>query len=273
LVVVLPYVIFNLLVSGAILPNTFYAKSAEYAETITQNPFPVRWFALFLQPMIGGQILLIPGIVYAGWRAIRARDWRALVPILWIVLLPALYAWRLPVAYQHGRYEMPILPFALVFGVVGTRALFRKIPPRVVRHAWALSIAALVVVYYGIGAGQYARDVAIIDCEMVGAAKWVEANTPREAIIAAHDIGALGYFTDRAVVDLAGLVTPDVIPFIRDEARLRDFILARGASYAIFFPTWYPALARDEHFVVVHARDCPVTRAAGEADMAVYRVK
>ena len=44
-------------------------------------------------------------------------------------------------------------------------------------------------------------------------------NTPPDALIAAHDIGAVGYFGQRRLLDLAGLVSPEVIPFIRDEAQ------------------------------------------------------
>jgi hypothetical protein len=52
---------------------------------------------------------------------------------------------------------------------------------------------------------------------MVAVSEWVAANTPPDDLIAAHDIGALGYFARRPLLDLAGLVSPEVIPFIRDE--------------------------------------------------------
>jgi hypothetical protein len=44
--------------------------------------------------------------------------------------------------------------------------------------------------------------------------KWFEANTPEKASIAAPDIGAIGYFSERHVVDLAGLVTPEMVPYL-----------------------------------------------------------
>jgi hypothetical protein len=71
---------------------------------------------------------------------------------------------------------------------------------------------------------------------------------------------------------LAGLVTPDVIPFIRDEGHLRDYLFARHVTFAIFFPDWYPALASDPRLVPVHQRDCAVTREAGAMSMVVYRL-
>ena len=48
-----------------------------------------------------------------------------------------------------------------------------------------------------------------------------------EAVIAAHDIGALGYFGGRSLVDLAGLTDPDLIPILRDEKALAHTLQAR----------------------------------------------
>jgi hypothetical protein len=119
------------------------------------------------------------------------------------------------------------------------------------------------------GATLYRRDVRIIETEMVATAKWVAANTPQRAIIGAHDIGALGYFSQRPILDLAGLISPDVIPFIRDEARLAEWLMASGAQYLVTFPDWYLALpvGREKVF----GTSAPYSPAAGGTNMAVYR--
>ncbi|MBI3912635.1 MAG: hypothetical protein HY327_00345, partial [Chloroflexi bacterium] len=187
--------------------------------------------------------------------------------------LPALYAARLPVAYQHGRYEMPVIPFIVVYGVAGTALLFERVQNFVVRATWTLSIAATLIAFWFIGANAYATDVAIIDCEMVQTARWVAANAPRGALVAAHDIGALGYYYDEPFIDLAGLVSPEVIPFIRDENRLREYLFSRNTRYAIFFPDWYPALAPDARFVRVFQTNCAVTRQEGGTNMAIFGIE
>ncbi len=68
---------------------------------------------------------------------------------------------------------------------------------------------------------------------------------PADALVATHDIGAMGYFSEHNLLDLAGLVSPEVIPFIRDESRLRDYLNDRGVAYLVTFPDWYPSLTRD----------------------------
>jgi hypothetical protein len=42
-----------------------------------------------------------------------------------------------------------------------------------------------------------------------------------------------------------------VIPFIRDDDRLQQFIEDRGASYLVTFPDWYPHLAQAPVFARV----------------------
>jgi len=40
---------------------------------------------------------------------------------------------------------------------------------------------------------------------------WLRENTPEDAVVAALDIGALGYRSDRRVLDLMGLVSPEIL--------------------------------------------------------------
>jgi hypothetical protein len=103
---------------------------------------------------------------------------------------------------------------------------------------------------------------------MVATARWVDANLPPDAVIAAHDIGALGYFDHHPLIDLAGLVSPEVIPFIRDEARLAAFLDRRHANYLIAFPAFYPVLSRASE--PVFTTGGAFAPALGEKNMTVY---
>lgn len=272
-IVLVPFLVFNFQTGGTFLPNTFYAKGAEYAAVARDTNFFARWLGLYRQPVIGAQLLLIPGLLYLGWVYVRGRDWRRLLPMLWIAALPALYAWRLPVEYQFGRYMMPIIAFVMVFGVVGTARLMPRIPLRLLRKAWALTIAVLLVVFLLLGSTFYAQAVGIVNCEMVAAAKWTRVNVPPGALLAVHDIGAQGYFDEHPMLDLAGLVSPEVIPFIRDEGKLKAWMRARGAGYAIFFPTWYATLGKDAELTQVFSTKCALTRELGEENLGVYRLR
>jgi hypothetical protein len=138
----------------------------------------------------------------------------------------------------------------------------------VAQTLWRGSIAMLVAGFIILGANSYAQDVAIIESEMVVTAKWVAQNVPPDAIIAAHDIGALGYFDNHKLIDLAGLISPEVIPFIRDEPKIAVFLNEQSAGYLIAFPEFYPLLSSELN--EVFSTNSVHTQLLGQQSMVVY---
>jgi arabinofuranosyltransferase len=267
------YLAFNLWLSGSLWPNTFYAKQAEYAAQL-QFPLMERIGGLLSQVMVGGGVLLLPGFIFLLWQGLRQRNWIVLASAAWWLGYAVLYALRLPVIYQHGRYMMPAMPVYLVLGAAGTAILLAKLANRaawqkLLRFGWLTGMALLWLVFTIVGAATYAGDVAIIESEMVATGRWIAANTPPDALIAVHDIGAVGYFGQRRLVDLAGLVSPEVIPYIRDETWLDIYLNERAVDYLVTFPNWYERLAlRREVVYTTNGRFAP---AAGGENMVVYR--
>jgi hypothetical protein len=267
----LPYLLFNYSVAGAYWPTTLYAKQAEYA-VLLSTPLPDRILRQVVVPLIGAGVLLLPGFLYGLWGHLRRGEWGAAAGALWVMCYLGSYALRLPVTYQHGRYAIPVIPVFCVWGLAGLAGLLRidhhKLWWRVTSRAWLASAGAILLVFWGRGALAYAQDVAVIESEMAVVARWVAENTQPGDLIAAHDIGALGYFGARPLLDLAGLVSPEVIPFIRDEEALEAYLDGQGASYLVTFPGWYPALsARGSPVFATGGRFSP---GMGGENMVVY---
>ena len=238
------YLAFNFEVQGSIWPNTFYAKQAEYAPLLAQ-PLYLRYLNELYLPLIGSGLFLLPGFAAGLWDALRQRRLPVLAAAAWFLGFALIYAWRLPVTYQYGRYLIPAMPVYFLMGLSGSVLLSKKMAGRwgwALKRVWILSTAIVWLAFYGVVAAFFARDVAIINTEMVSTARWVAENTPPGAIIAAHDIGAMGYFSQRRLVDLAGLISPDVIPFMQDESALAGWLDSQGADYLVTFPHWYTHL-------------------------------
>jgi len=142
--------------------------------------------------------------------------------------------------------------------------------PNLLARAWVMASGLVLLLFWVLGARAFAQDVAIIESEMVDTAQWVNRNTPEEALIAAHDIGALGYFGDRSIIDLAGLVSPEVIPFIRDESAIDNFLKDQKADFLVTFPGWYPYLT--SKFTPVYSTSGDFSPQSGGENMAVYRL-
>ena len=288
---IIPYIAFHLWATGLPFPNTFYAKQAEYGLILEAFPLwrrlvgnfgPVEESVqgVFRVIFIGPQLLLLPGLIFALWLTFKERR-LALGPIwVWWISYLILYAVRLPVTYQHGRYQMPVIVWVILLGLWGTGRLLqpsskpvnRSMIRRVASRVTGLSLLLLILGFTLLGAQAYGRDVRIIESEMVATAKWLDQNVGPEALIAAHDIGAIGYFTRRPLLDLAGLVSPEVIPIIRDEAALFDLIKVRKAQYIVTFPSWYPTLTQYVELAPRYATNAPWAPAAGGDNMVVYEI-
>lgn len=266
------YLLFNYLVAGAWWPNTFFAKQAEYA-ILRSLPYGERLLAQWRLPLVGAGALLLPGFLWYGWQAWEGRRWPELAAWVWAPAYLALYAWRLPVTYQYGRYAIPAMNVFFVLGLAGWICGLRQLKSirrkRLLERTWLLAQMILLLVFWGRGAAEYALGVAVIETEMVAVAHWVAQNTPEQALIAAHDIGALGYFGQRRLVDLAGLVSPEVIPFIRDEEMLAKYLDDQGADFLVTFPGWYPRLVQGRQ-LIFRTQGSYSLQMGGE-NMAVYR--
>ncbi|MFN2133032.1 MAG: hypothetical protein ACK2VD_21075, partial [Anaerolineae bacterium] len=266
----------------------FYAKQTEY-QALLALPFLARLWRVARRPLIGAQALLLPGFVWAAISVLVNRKQRTddncgpplllvrLLPLTWWAAYTAMYALRMPVDYQYGRYVMPTIPLLLLYGVAGSARWLRprsaRMHNRVLSRALPIAVICSFLAFLVLGQQAYVNDVGLIDCEMVHVGRWLAAETPVDALVAAHDIGAIGYFGQRPLIDLAGLVTPEVIPVMRDEQRLAEFIIDAGADYLVTFPSWYPWITEQAQFIQVYQSGCALTRQNGGDNMAVYAIK
>lgn len=246
LVIVLPYFLFNLNLSSHPFPNTFYAKQTEYTDW-QMKPIITRLGILLVQFFNGPSLVLLFGVMVWARSFVRARQWGSVAAFIWFAGYLSIYFLRLP-PYQNGRYIMPAMPIFFLWGLLGLAQYYSKAGTRpragLMRGARAtLNLVGVVtLLFWGMGAWTYARDVAFIENNMVLVARWSAVNLPPDALIAVHDIGAMGYFDQHALLDLAGLISPEVIPFMHDSQRLAEYFQEQGVAYLIIFPRTYPRL-------------------------------
>ncbi len=261
-----------MVVAGTALPTTFYAKQAEYAAW-QASPILLRVGTGLLQVLTGPGLILLPGALVAAVWAVRKKKWGYIAAIIWLVGYIVIYLVRLP-AYQHGRYLMPVMPVYLFIGLVGYFQVFldgkvQKPGWWFVKTVWGGVIALVCAGFWFLGMQSYSEDVRFIESEMVDTAKWVAANLPGNSLIAAHDVGALGYFGNHKLVDMAGLISPEVIPFLRNETALKDYLDSKRVAYLVTFPDFYPRLTSG--LQSVFSTGASYSPSQGGTNMEVFR--
>lgn len=212
---------------------------------------------------------LVPALVVA-WR----RHGAALgLPALALVLHPVAMAWLAPYrgpGFQEGRYSTHLLPLAFV---VLAAALGSRWGPR--RTAAVAVWLALALVALLPAAERYGRAVQNINAMQVHLGRWVDRHLPPRARLAVNDVGAIAYLSRREVIDLMGLVTPEIIPYRRrGEPGVIEFLQQRCPDYVIIFPAWFPALAaRRDLLEPLYRVRLERNLVAGAPEMVVYRLR
>jgi hypothetical protein len=237
----------NYQLEGRLWPNTMYAKPLEYA-VLQSVDFPTRiWESI--RALNAGPLVIIFGLAWIPMvSAVRQRRWRETIPLIWGLCHVSLYAAQLPVTYQHARYVMPVIPVFLAYGLVGWHQIRSRLAlsflGQTIYRAAMGSIGAIATLFLLLGARQYALDVGIIETEMVRASQWIQLNTPATAHIAAHDVGALGYWGRRSIIDLGGLTNANAWPLLQGQESVETFLTRQKADYWMTFPDTYPSLTR-----------------------------
>ena len=140
------------------------------------------------------------------------------IAVVWTVALLGGYALRQ--VWIISRYVSPLAPVLLLaMGLIaewlmrGT-AIDKKslwVGRRIIFGFVALNIAFNVWLFTS-QVVPHARQfpVGVRECYL-DLGHWLRDNTPDDAVIAALDIGAIGYASERQVLDLMGLVSPEVL--------------------------------------------------------------
>ncbi len=183
---------------------------------------------------------LLPWLVLAAF-AVRRREallfaffWSAFI-VMYFVLFPG------GITHYWYRYQHVFLPAILVFGSAGLVSLLRGRRFQMWDGVSAVLIGAVLfgalVFQYNGFRNHYADEVSLIDKRQVAMALYLRDAVPPGGTIATHDIGTIGYYSERKVIDLVGLINPDVIEY-HDGRRLRTYVDEVRPSYIVVFPSW-----------------------------------
>jgi predicted Zn-dependent protease len=87
--------------------------------------------------------------------------------------------------------------------------------------------------------GKYADACRYISERQVKTAHWLHDNLPEAAVVATHDIGAIGFYSGRRVIDIVGLVSPEMIPNLHNLDSLKAFLARKRVTHLAVLRNWF----------------------------------
>ena len=266
--VALPYTLFSLSVTGKPLPNTFYAKvrgDGLYNFQTLRETLYLHW-----RDNVVAALFALIGLIPL-WR-------RSRLIVMWLGLLLLAYPALVSLIWHHGRYTMPLIPLQMLAAAFGVRWLIALLPARRRLLGWSLVVLAIVLAgvmrldYWSGMLGYNNREIIDIDVRM---GNWLAQNTEPDDIIAVDDIGAIVYLAQRDIVDLNGLVSPEMWPVMADE----DFnpaaihlMYRAGVDYLALFPSWHGPIVAEPRMTTPLAQFTTDSHTiVGNPEAGVYR--
>ncbi len=267
-----PYLLLSLRQTGSLLPGTAYAKAVFFGETtmpfINKAGFFKNRFLPFYGSFIYPASLLVLPLTLFARRVIT-------LPYLWFffMLFYGSYLVLYPGAIQNywNRYQHTFIPLIIMAVAAGAVVLSARAKTRVAKIIIVTFITASLL--YNQGAS-FVAAYKIYEGELnstrnpkIDLALWLKRNTPENALIALHDIGAAGYFSERRMLDLVGLVNPEITGYYLDaqskrviplsERRTIDYLKKKRPDYLVMFAEWdrfFNLLRPDneKHFQLLH---------------------
>ena len=223
-VIVLPWLAYAKMIFGNIIPNTLRAKSSgQFSVGDVWITFLDYAKTLGLSDGIAVIVILICGAWIVAKR-IRASEnsegtWRdAIAAMLWIVLLSAVYC--LKGVNIVSRYLLLFSPLLVLLAFQCAQAVLRISGREHLVRSGLLALSLLIVsqnqIGYRIvvlpGIKQFTKGM---DETFIPIGKWLNANTTANSTVIVGDIGAIGYYSERTVFDVAGLISPQMLPLLQ----------------------------------------------------------
>ena len=289
-------------IAGSPLPTTFNTKAGYSTPGLPRIRYLFEVVGIWAaaQPVA---TLLAPAGLLALVARLGGDEDRGLLPASWVVALPLAYGVLSGrgrgIFGNFGRYFYPLLPVVIVLAVLGVAAMLDGLPARLrwrdrsgvrddghgddrgggfawLRWAGLLLLVPGVVALFG-GASRYVQNVRDIESGDVRLARWLAPRLPPEATLAVDDIGALKFLLPNRVLDLAGIVSPQVHAFARRSAAatgsfcpgVLEFVRERRPDYLAIFPRHHACFS-DSEFPPLLKLEVPGNVTLGEGTIVLH---
>jgi hypothetical protein len=231
LLIVGPWLAFATFYFGSPIPNTVAAKSTiglfeDYSPGMAITSY-LGWGLLYLSRISPfGRLIGWFLFLFGGWTIFKTRRYPVL-KLLVIFPFAFLFAYYVGHAPKFPWYLIPLTWAGMVVGVIGlweTGKLVFDLSPERWRHVrvvhWALvaclATFAMALFTRDLATTRFHHDWMLEESHVrKPLGLWLRDHSAPDATIAMEAIGYQGYFSERRVIDFAGLISPEVVELYR----------------------------------------------------------
>lgn len=250
-IITFPYLIFSYSISGHFFPNTFRGQGGGLSLIPNFNYLRIALIYFFRDNFITGSLYIFSVIFYIYNIKKYFQELRLLnLMFLWSLLLPVVMSVLIPNWRHHVRYLIPLLPF---LNLIAFYMIFRildmnysiKLKEFILKRKNVLAgIILFSFTYYVVYAVALGKNTDNINSQQVKLAEWVRNNVGRNETIALNDIGAITFLNKNKIIDMAGLVTPEILKYRTytwdDNLDSINYLLKKNnVSYIIIYDEWF----------------------------------
>jgi hypothetical protein len=282
----IPYPLFSFIYTGGFLPNTYEGQVGDTPKYIPSWDFINATARMFVKDNFLVFLLWVTSSIYFLYTVIKKKtEGKFLLLNLWIILLPVVSAFVAPNWRHHGRYLIPLIPFINISAIYILQKIFRYYRNRKnseLRLARKITLALVLIFSINsavLFAGVLGWNVQNINDQQGNIGRWLKENLPEEKAFGMNDIGLITFTTKKYVVDMAGLVTPEVFKFQKmsyeeGSKALFRFLKAKNVNYIIIYPNWFKYIMENYSgaFEVVHTELLQNNTICGGIEMFVYKI-
>jgi arabinofuranosyltransferase len=235
LIVLAPWLIYAERTFGTVIPTTALVKAGRFAQSAAElSGAAIRSVKIILASQgpeaVAIALLVVIALFSGGLKRLPRLLHERFVPVLWLICLPSFYVLR--GVEVLSRYLAPVLPVMTLLGFLSLESIYASLRTRAGKAStWAalLAVFAVSANLYVLRFEAYPHTKSFsrgMNESLIPMGKWLKSNSAPDATVAVTDVGAIGYYSDRKILDLGALISPQLIGLLRE----REFDVEKVAS-------------------------------------------
>jgi hypothetical protein len=220
-----PWILFSTLYFGSPIPATLAAKQAQGAMSISQRFAPGFLTILDWGYLTRWQYWVLTFLVFFAFLSWKIHNKIWCLIALWGVFHFLTYS--LLGVSRYFWYYAPLVPSFIITAGHGAQIIFDWLKLRLQRQRSLITGLSGIVLFslmlsvslHSVNLSKH-PDNRIEIYKAVG--EWIKTNTKDDAIVGTLEVGMIGYYSERMMIDFSGLIQPSIAQVIKQSSTYED---------------------------------------------------